>query len=127
MECLNWRCRFLRRPSIIGLLSAALFFVPAGCSEIKSPTMHEALTHPFGTGAPFTLGTTTEKVLRDWGPPASKVPQGVDELGNIREEWIYHGMLPGLPIDQEYISRTHHLYFEGGQLVRWKEEAPPPG
>lgn len=71
------------------------------------------------------MGTTKAQVREEWGEPAGIVALGVDELGSIREEWIYHGWLPGLPFDHEYIARTKHLYFEGGNLVRWKEEAPP--
>jgi len=89
---------------------------------MQTPTAEEAMRHPFGTGAPFTLGTTKAEILDWWGHPATVIPMGVDELGNIKEEWIYTGMLPGLPIDQEYISRTKHLYFEGNNLVRWKTE-----
>lgn len=96
-----------------------------GCSEIQAPTAAEAMSHPFGTGAPFTLGTTKSKVLESWGKPKHVVVFGVDELGSAREEWIYEGWLPGLPIDHEYVSRTKHLFFEGENLVRWKEQAPP--
>ena len=96
-----------------------------GCSEMETPTARQALSHPFGTGAPFTLGTTKQKVLEDWGPPDHVVKRGVDELGNIREEWIYRGRLQNLPIDYEYMSRTKHLFFEGNHLARWSSEDPP--
>ena len=98
-----------------------------GCSSFQTPTVQEAITHPLGTGAPFTLGTSKAKIRETWGEPAAVIPHGVDELGNIREEWIYHGWLPGLPIDHEYIARTKHLFFEGNNLVSWKEESPPTG
>ena len=74
---------------------------------------------------PFSLGTTKAKVLENWGPPASKVPMGVDELGNTKEEWIYRGMFPGFFIQQEYLAQNHQLYFVGDHLVGCKvEEAP---
>ncbi len=98
-----------------------------GCSSFQVPTVQEAITHPLGTGAPFTLGTSKAEIREEWGGPAGIIPHGVDELGNVREEWIYHGWLPGLPIDHEYISRTKHLFFEGDNLVGWKAEAPPAG
>lgn len=103
--------------------SSSLFL--SGCSEVKTPTIQEALTHPFGTGAPFSLGTKKAEIREAWGEPSSMIPHGIDELGNVREEWIYHGWLPGLPIDHEYIARTKHLFFEGDNLVNWKTEAPP--
>lgn len=97
----------------------------AGCSEIQTPTAREAMTHPFGTGAPFVRGTTKAEVLADWGRPKHVVPHGVDELGSPREEWIYEGWLPGLPIDHEYLSRTKRLFFEGEHLNRWETEENP--
>ncbi|MBI3332731.1 MAG: hypothetical protein HYZ93_01405 [Candidatus Omnitrophica bacterium] len=106
----------------MAILSALLL---AGCGEIQAPTAQEAMTHPLGTGAPFTRGTPKAEVLEAWGKPKHAVPHGVDELGNTREEWIYEGWLPGLPIDHEYISRTKHLFFEGENLVRWTEDVPP--
>lgn len=99
-----------------------LAILMTGCSQIETPTVEEALTHPLGTGAPFTRGTSKEEVLEDWGPPDHIVPHGVDELGNNREEWIYKGRIPSLPIDYEYVSRTKHLFFEGRNLVRWKTQ-----
>lgn len=109
-------------PWLIGLAMGIFSISLTGCSEIETPTAQEALTHPFGTGAPFTRGTSREEVLDDWGPPDHIVPQGVDELGNTREEWIYKGRIPSLPIDYEYVSRTKHLFFEGRNLVRWETE-----
>ena len=97
----------------------------AGCSDIQTPTAHEAMTHPFGTGAPFVRGTTKSEVVASWGKPKHVVPHGVDELGNLREEWIYEGWLPGLPIDHEYLSRTKHLFFEGEHLNRWETQENP--
>lgn len=105
--------------------SLAILFL-TGCSEIQTPTAHEVMTHPFGTGAPFSLGTTKEEVRHDWGEPHAVVSRGVDELGNQKEEWIYKGWLQGLPIDREYVSRTKHLFFDGENLVRWETEEPTP-
>lgn len=96
----------------------------SGCSEFQAPTAKEVLTHPLGTGAPFVRGTTKAEVLDDWGPPDHVIPQGVDELGNVREEWIYHGRVQALPIDYEYVSRTKRLFFEGENLVNWKTDEP---
>ena len=96
----------------------AVVFLLAGCSDMHTPTVRQAMTHPLGTGAPFTLGTSKAKVLEAWGKPDYVVALGTDELGNAREEWIYHGRVQNLPIDYEYVSRTKHLFFEGENLVR---------
>ncbi len=115
----DWRGMvFCLLPSVFCLLSFS------GCSEIKTPTASEAVTHPFGTAAPFPRGTLKAKVLQDWGNPDVVIPHGADELGNIREEWIYHGRMQSLPIDYEYVSRTKHLFFEGNNLTRWSTEEP---
>lgn len=109
----------------ISVLFLFLLTTLAACGEIQAPTARQALTHPFGTGAPFTLGTSKEEVLEDWGPPDHKIHHGVDELGNVREEWIYRGRMENLPIDYEYMSRTKHLFFEGNNLTRSESEDPP--
>lgn len=107
------------------LLSVLCLLSFSSCSDMEAPTARQALAHPFGTGAPFTLGTTKEEVLADWGPPDHKIQRGVDELGVVREEWIYRGRLQNLPIDYEYVSRTKHLVFEGNHLARWESDDPP--
>lgn len=113
------------RGLIVLLISGYLSAGTIGCSDVQRPTARQVLSHPFGTGAPFTLGATQAKILEDWGPPDHKIRHGVDELGNVREEWIYHGRIQSLPIDYEYMSRTKHLFFEGIHLVRWSSEDPP--
>ncbi len=105
-------------------LIAFCFLSFSGCSEIQAPTPKEALSHPFGTSAPFLRGTPKAKVLADWGKPDYVNVLGVDELGTVREEWIYHGRIQNLPIDYRYVSRTKRLFFEGEALVNWKTDEP---
>ncbi len=113
-----------RMLAVLAMTTGSLFIF-SGCSDVETPTARQALSHPFGTSAPFTLGTTKEAVLEDWGPPDHKVQHGVDELGVLREEWIYRGRISTLPIDYEYMSRTKHLFFEGSHLARWRSDDPP--
>ncbi|MBI3318685.1 MAG: hypothetical protein HYZ90_06055 [Candidatus Omnitrophica bacterium] len=112
---------------MIGILVAGYGTLSlTGCGEIQGPkSAEDLLTHPFGTQGPFKRGTTKAEVVADWGNPKHIVPHQVDELGVAREEWIYEGWLPGLPIDHEYVSRTKHLFFEGDHLVRWETEELP--
>ena len=78
----------------------------AGCSDFRAPTTAgEVITHPLGTQAPFQRGSSKSEVLAAWGNPDQVVPQGVDELGTRREEWVYRGRLPAIPIDSS--SLTH--------------------
>ncbi len=107
---------------VVGVILLPLL---GGCSDFVAPTAEEAISQPFGTGGPFDRGTTKAEILEAWGKPDHVIQLGADELGNTREEWIYHGRLPNVPIDYEYVSRTKHLYFDGQNLVRWKTEQPP--
>ena len=99
----------------------------AGCSEMQIPSRKEALNKPFGTGPEFTLGTTKAEVTEWWGPPDLVIPHGLDEIGNTREEWVYHGRMQGVPIDVEYVSRDKHLFFEGKNLVKSEMHDPRKG
>lgn len=110
---------FFRRiyvPFLVGSVS----LLASGCGEFHALSPEEVLTHPFGTQAPFPLGASKRRVLADWGEPDEVIGRGVDELGNTREEWIYVGRLPAVPVDYGYVSQTKHLFFEGENLVRWK-------
>ena len=104
----------------------ALLFL-AGCGDTYIPSAKEAMNKPLGTGPEFTLGTTKAEVLDDWGPADVVIPHGVDEIGNTREEWIYHGRVQSLPIDVEYVSRDKHLFFEGDNMVRSEMKDPREG
>ena len=108
--------------SALSFMVLALLLV--GCSDMHTPTVKEAMTHPLGTGAPFTLGTSQAEIREAWGEPDHVIAHGADELGNVREEWIYHGRVQSLPIDYEYVSRTKHLFFEGKNLTRCTTDEP---
>lgn len=99
----------------------------SGCGDTYIPSAKEALTKPFGTGPEFTLGSTKDKVLDSWGPPDLVLKHGQDEIGNTKEEWIYHGRMQSLPIDVEYVSRDKHLFFEGDNMVRSEMKDPRQG
>lgn len=104
---------------------ASFFF--AGCGDTYIPSAREALEKPLGTGPEFTLGSTKDKVLDSWGPPDMVLKHGMDEIGNVKEEWIYHGRMQSLPIDVEYVSRDKHLFFEGDNMVRSETRDPRKG
>ena len=99
----------------------------SGCGDTYIPSAKEAMNKPFGTGPEFTLGTTKAEVTEWWGPPDLVIPRGVDEIGNAKEEWIYHGRMQNLPIDVEYVSRDKHLFFEGNNLVKSEMHDPRQG
>ncbi len=101
-------------------------WVLVGCSDIQTPTVGEALTHPFGTQDPFARGTSKAEVRAAWGEPDHLVGRGADELGSPKEEWIYTARLLGMPVDVRYVSKTKHLFFEGDNLVRWETDESSP-
>ena len=102
------------------LLSALCLLSFTGCGEFHAPTPLEIITDPFGGQSPFPRGTSKQAILADWGSPDRVVALGVDELGNLKEKWIYVGRLPAIPVDYGYVSHTKHLFFEGESLVRWE-------
>jgi hypothetical protein len=60
-----------------------------------------------------------EKVKSLWGDPDIIKVLGSDIQGMVREEWIYRGRYPNLPINVDYLSETQHLFFDGEHLVRF--------
>ena len=115
----------MRAILFLGLMAVGL--AAAGCGDTYIPSAKEAMNKPFGTGPEFTLGTTKAEVTEWWGPPDLVVPHGVDEIGNAKEEWIYHGRMQNLPIDAEYVSRDKHLFFEGNNLLKSEMHDPRQG
>lgn len=107
-----------------GVLFLAML-LSAGCGDLQGRGAYQALTHPFGTGVPFSRGSTQDEVLATWGRPDQIIAKGKDELGNPKEEWVYTGRYPGMPVDYGYVSKTQRLFFEGASLVRWQSEDAP--
>lgn len=114
-----------KRQQTYRLVAFGMMFGMLGCAELRPPTVHHALTHPWGTQAPFQLGQSKQEVITEWGEPDEIVPLEGDETGLLREEWVYVGRYPDVPVDYKYLSRSKHLVFSGDYLVRWYEEASP--
>lgn len=89
-----------------------------GCAEIKPPGPKDLMRQPLGEG-PLRTGMTKEKVKSLWGEPDVIRVIGSDTQGMVREEWIYRGRYPNLPINVDYLSETQHLFFDGNHLVRF--------
>lgn len=120
MERLTSHVRAHPAKSISGALS--LLVLLAGCAEVKTPTLKETITRPLGAGTPFAQGASKEEVLSYWGKPDAITSQGVDELGNAKEEWVYRGRVSAIPLDYGYVSKTRRLFFVGDSLLRWEAE-----
>ena len=89
-----------------------------GCAEITAPGPEEIMRQPLGEG-PLRIGMTKEKVKSLWGEADVVRVLGSDAQGTVREEWIYRGRYPNLPINVDYLSETQHLFFDGNNLVRF--------
>jgi hypothetical protein len=100
---------------IFCFLLSALF---TGCAEIKPPTAKEILREPLGP-SPMRIGMTKEKVRSIWGKPDIIKLLGESNQGMIKEEWIYRGRYPSLPVNVDYLSETQHLFFDGKHLIRF--------
>jgi len=98
---------------LVGFFLIALF----GCSDFKEFHIRDALTRPWDTKPPLSVGVTKEEVRADWGEPdiINQLPPAT--WGTDKEEWIYWGRYPNVPIDYMYLSQTKHLIFEGNVLV----------
>ena len=92
-----------------------------GCAEVEVPTPKDVITHPLGQQQTMR-GWTKEEVKTKWGEPDQVISLAPDEWGSSREEWIYQGRYPDVPIDYKYLSKTKHFYFIGDVLVEMKSE-----
>ncbi|GAG15729.1 unnamed protein product, partial [marine sediment metagenome] len=86
------------------------FGLLTGCVEIKPPGPEEILREPLGQ-SPLRIGMTKEKIKSLWGKPDAVNVLGTDPQGMIKEEWIYRGRYPNLPINIDYLSETQRLFF----------------
>lgn len=108
-------------------LIMVLIFSVSGCAEIEPPTP-DVLISPWSSMPNIRLGDTKEDIISRWGEPDKINRIGVDELGVAKEEWVYHGRYPMVPVDYQYVSKTKYLYFEGNIMVRQETKSvPSPG
>ena len=102
-------------------LFSVLCFLLNGCAEVDVPTPKDVITHPFGQQQSMR-GWTKEEVKSKWGDPDQVIALSPDPWGSPREEWVYQGRYPDMPIDYKYLSKTKHFYFTDNVLVEFKSE-----
>ncbi|UCH12146.1 MAG: hypothetical protein JSW18_04840 [Candidatus Omnitrophota bacterium] len=107
----------------VSILAILTFFL-TGCAEIEPPGP-DVLISPWSSMPNIRLGDTKEDVISRWGEPDEKNEIGVDELGVAKEEWVYYGRYPMVPVDYQYVSKTKYLYFEGNILIRQETKSAP--
>lgn len=93
-----------------------------GCAEVEVPTPKDVITQPFGGTTQGMRGWIKEEVKLKWGEPDRITALEPDEWGAPREEWVYYGRYPEMPISYKYLSKTHYFYFTGNVLVEFNTE-----
>lgn len=94
----------------------------SGCADIKKPTIKSAMTHPWSTESGISIGMTKEEIKNRLGEPDVIRGAGHDELGSIKEEWIYNSRFSKVPVDYRNLAKTKYLYFSGNNLADMKNE-----
>lgn len=99
------------------LVAVLLVLALGGCAEIEPPGPEEIMRQPLGQ-SPLKIGMSKEQVKSIWGQPDSIKTVGTDFQGIVKEEWVYSGRYPNLPINVDYLSESQHLIFDGNYLVQ---------
>lgn len=90
-----------------------------GCAEIEPPSPKQILA-PWSGVPPVRLGETKDSVRDKWGEPDEIRQLGADDVGLIKEEWVYRGRYPDVPVDYKYLSKTKSLIFTGESLTAYE-------
>jgi hypothetical protein len=93
-----------------------------GCAEIEPPSPDRILA-PWSGVPPVRLGESKDSVLDKWGEPDEIRQIGTDDIGLIKEEWIYYGRYPEVPVDYKYLSKDKRLIFTGESLTGYETES----
>lgn len=90
-----------------------------GCAEIEPPSPEKILA-PWSGVPPVRLGESKSSVRDKWGEPDEVRPLGADDVGLVKEEWVYRGRYPEVPVDYKYLSKTKRLIFTGESLTGYE-------
>jgi hypothetical protein len=92
----------------------------SGCAGLEAPTP-ERFIPPWSGASALNLGDSKEHVRDQWGEPERINYLGVDEVGLIKEEWIYEGRkLPVIEIEPKMLVKGKNLVFTGHALTGYK-------
>ena len=100
--------------NMVALIIAAIFL--AGCAEIEPPSPDQIMA-PWTGASPVHLGESKDSIRDKWGEPDEVNPLGADEVGLLKEEWVYRGRYSDVPVDYHYLSKTKRLIFIGESLT----------
>jgi len=90
-----------------------------GCAEIEPPSPEKILA-PWSGVPTARLGESKDSIKDKWGEPDEIRQLGTDEIGLAKEEWLYRGRYPDVPVDYKYLSKTKKLIFTGDNLTAYE-------
>ena len=111
----SWRCILKNYQTILFFL-LVLVVCFSGCAEIEVPGTKSVLAEPLGEPT-VKIGMTKNKVLDLYGDPDMKRQVTSAEWENSREEWLYRGRYPSLPVGAGYLTNDLYLYFDGDNVT----------
>ena len=118
MGSLRLKSQKAHKPLLLYTVYCILSTILIGCAEIRPPSLSEIIRQPLGE-SPLRIGMSGEEVKSLWGDPDIIKVLGSDIQGMVREEWIYRGRYPNLPVNVDYLSETQYLFFDGDHLIRF--------
>ncbi|MDD5504153.1 MAG: hypothetical protein PHV77_02420 [Candidatus Omnitrophica bacterium] len=102
------------------LLLGLLVFT--GCAGLEAPSPQRFIP-PWSGASPLHLGDSKDYVREQWGEPEYIKDLGHDEVGLVKEEWVYAGRkLPVIEIEPKMLVKGDNLIFAGRALVGYKEK-----
>jgi hypothetical protein len=106
--------------NIIILILSALILT--GCMGLEAPTP-QRFVPPLSGASPLHLGASKDYVRSQWGDPEYINQIGVDEVGLVKEEWVYSGRkLPVIEIEPKMLVSSPNLIFTGNALTGYAKK-----
>ncbi|MFA5069104.1 MAG: hypothetical protein WC300_05850 [Candidatus Omnitrophota bacterium] len=97
-------------------------FILAGCAGLEAPAPQRFIP-PWNGASPLHLGDNKDYVREQWGEPEYIKDLGHDEVGLVKEEWVYAGRkLPVIEIEPKMLVQGDNLVFTGHALVGYRQK-----
>lgn len=108
------------RLSVLSLILISIML--AGCMGLEAPTPKRFIP-PLSGASPLHLGASKDFVRSEWGDPEYINTLGVDEVGLVKEEWVYAGRkLPVIEIEPKMLVTSPNLIFTGNALTGYSKK-----
>jgi hypothetical protein len=94
----------------------------SGCAGLEAPNP-ERFVPPWSGANALRLGDKKDYVISQWGEPDTINQIGVDEVGLVKEEWIYSaGKLPVIEVEPRMLVKGQNLIFTGNTLTGYEKK-----